>query len=141
MNERKKLSVFLISWAVVFIAIGIVLGELHGRRAVEHLSAQNTAYLVIPECVREYDALAHGETNRAKRMCGQWLWPFLDFYEKQLADVDPPTWFPRWLPEARRIVGVVSNEDQCAIVVTNVQEAAFLRQMFGTNIPQLDTGK
>lgn len=124
MDQGRQLTLSRILLALAFIAIGFAIGELHGRRWGKHDYAQSVVYGVIPECVREYDGLAKGETNKIMRMCGRRLWSFLYSYDKEFADGTRPTWFPKWLPEARRIVGVVSNEDLRSMVVTNAQVEA-----------------
>jgi hypothetical protein len=142
MNSARRQALFsVILWAVIALAVGAIIGELHGRRMGKYTYAQNLVYEVIPECVQEYDGLAHGETNKVARMCGERLWSFLYSYDKEFAGGTLPKWFPKWLPEARRIVSVVSNEDRQAMTVTNPQEAAFLKQLYNTNLPGIDSVK
>ena len=115
----------MILWAVIGLTIGIALGEFHGRRSAGHTLTEGTLYWVIPESVNEFDALAHGETNTAKTICGQRVWSFLDLYDRSFAGGTAPAGFIKSLPEARRIVGVISNEDRRAMIATDPQEAAF----------------
>ena len=140
-SQAKRWLLFSLLWGVIALAVGVTVGEFHGRKVAQHAYAESVVYGVIPECVQEYDGLAHGETNKVKRMCGQRLWSFLYSYDREFADGTPPAWFPKWLPEARRIVGVVSNEDWTATMVTNAQEEALLKQMFGTNRLPFDARK
>lgn len=139
--ETKRLLLSPLIWAVIALTVGVTIGELHGRKVARYSYAQSVVYRTIPECVEEYDVLARGETNTVKRNCGQRLWSFVNSYDMEFAGGTPPEWFPKWMPEARRIIGIISNEDRTGLMVTNAQEAALLRQMYGTNTLPLDTRK
>ena len=138
MNLRNQFYLRVVAMTVALLA-GITLGSLLGWKMGVRNTVKNAVYSVIGESVGEYHALAAGETNRARTICSQRIWTYLDLYEREFRGNKEPLWFTRKLPEAQRIVGVISNEDRHNMVVTDQRQLDLLRRIWELTCPTFTT--
>jgi len=119
--------------AVIAFVLGIAVGELHGRRQGERSTQRTVVYSSLPGSVQEYRALQRGDTRKAEIICGQRIWSYVSAYDEDFASDAAPSWFTKYVPEARQLVGAVSNQEMRDLFGTNMESIARLRDIFGNN--------
>ena len=98
-------GVVLLAGAVFWV--GALLGERRGAsQAVRSLNAW-----LVPDSVHEYQALEAGDIEAAKSICGQRIWAIAEQQGREFSRSEMPAMYQRAMPEARRIILVVSNAD------------------------------
>jgi hypothetical protein len=119
----------LIAGGGIFWA-GVLTGE---RRGVNQAVRDIHGWL-IPDSVHEYQMLEAGDIEAAKSMCGQRIWTGVEQQDREFPGNEMSVLFREAMPEARRIILVVSNSDWQRLLygATNHQGRANGRQPFGS---------
>jgi len=130
--KRIVLSLrLLITGGAIFWA-GVLTGERRGiSKAVRGVNGW-----LVPDSVHEYQALEAGDIEAAKLICGQRIWSVVQQQHREFPHNEMSVMFQRAMPEAHRIILVVSNSDWQRLLygATNQQGEANARQSFRSEI-------
>jgi hypothetical protein len=137
LEPMRAKHIALIGGAVVALSVSFFGGMRIGKsREGARVASGNAAY-IIPESVREYQAIESGDTDMAKMICGWRLRDYTGMLERNPIRGDVPHELKQALPEAERIIAEVYSNEYKVLVVseTNQQSRSVWSNAFRSILP------
>lgn len=105
----KNKSIFFI---FISFLLGVILGEIHGRLFLVPAAENASICFHISEYTENFRLLEDGNVVGARRRLGQRIWSMVEYRNTVYSNEFCPRRYIECLPDAQRIINLVSNEDQ-----------------------------